>query len=159
MKNTEKYYDIHGLVKIKISTNSESIQTEAIAHLREFTTSKIDDDQLDIIILDYSQRISLESPVIISDYYYYANNWLHVPSKSLCFNLVNKQIVLYSDRFNLPINILVEIILLRQGYTLIHSAGFSYNGKSYLVPTFGGVGKTTTLAKVVENGGKYTAMI
>ena len=58
------------------------------------------------------------------------------------------------DRFEIPLNFIVELILLRKGWSLIHSGAVQYGGRNYLFPAFGGTGKTTTVSTIVFNGGK-----
>ncbi|OGU61896.1 MAG: hypothetical protein A3K31_00715 [Ignavibacteria bacterium RIFOXYA12_FULL_35_25] len=149
-----KYYNIHGIVNILAANLDKSQMYEMAAHLREFEVQYLEKDQIDITIGRYSEKPSLKERTVISDYYYYSDNWLDIPEKKLCFNVINSPITVYCEKFMLPVNLLVELVLLRKRYSLIHSAGFSFRGCGYLIPTFGGVGKTTTLAKILENGGK-----
>ena len=148
------YYNVHGLVRIKVENKSEIIQHEIKVHLREFITSEIPDEEIDIIINDYEKKVIIKDPVIISDYYYYNDNWLDIPTQNLCFNFEEPIIKVFCNRMFIPTNLLVELVLLKKDYTMIHSAGFEYNGKNYLIPTYGGVGKTTTLAKLMEKDAK-----
>ncbi len=90
---------------------------------------------------------------IISDYYY-SDNWLNIPVHKTCFNLTGKTIEVYCDKLLLPINLLVHLALQRKGYSLIHAAGFEINNRAFLLPAFGGIGKTTLVAGLLFSGGK-----
>ena len=125
------YYNIHDIVKVKISTNKENVHYEALVHLREFKTEMFSDDELDIEILSYENKVNLKNPIVVSDYYYYADNWIDVPKQKVCFNLNASKIVVYCVNYQISINFLVQLILLRKGYSMIHSAGFSIRNKSY----------------------------
>lgn len=149
-----KYFNIHNLVRIKVQSNINPKLNTILAHLREFEEAPISDDDIDIFIFDYSDCPNLKNPVSISNYYYYSNNYLNVPDKRFCFNFLDEPLFVYCDNFAVPLNLMVELKLLRKGYSLIHSAAVQYNGRNYLFPSFGGVGKTTTVSALMYNGGK-----
>ena len=54
----------------------------------------------------------------------------------------------------LPVNFLVHLSLLRKNYSLIHSAAVEFEGRRYIFPAFGGIGKTILVAAIVFAGGK-----
>lgn len=149
-----KCFNINNLVNIKVESNIELKMGTIMAHWREFEVESLNDDTIDIFIYDYSNCPNLKNPIVLSNHYYYSDNYLNIPSDRFCFNIIDSPFILYCDNILLPLNLLVELVLLNKGYTLLHSAAVQYNGKNYLFPSFGGVGKTTTVSAVVYDGGK-----
>jgi len=149
-----KYFDIHSNIKIKIQSSDGSKMDTALMHLREFESEALDENDIDIYVFDYSKRPNLERPTIISNYYYYSDNYLDVPDKNFCFNVVDSPFVIYCNTFVVPLNFFIELAFLKKGYTLIHSAAVQYNGKNYLFPAFGGIGKTTAVSAILNKDGK-----
>ena len=153
----KEYFNIHNLVKIKIQSNIDSKIDEALAHWREFQESFLDDRDIDIFIYDYSQCPNLKNPIVactISDGDYYSDNYLNIPTLKFCFNFVDKPLIVYCDYFSIPLNVMVELVLLNKGYSLIHSGAAQYNGKNYLFTAFAGIGKTTIVSALICSGGK-----
>jgi hypothetical protein len=154
MKPIIKYFNIHNLVKIKICSIIRSKVDEVLAHLREFEVQHIDENLIDIFIYDYSKSPPLRNPMVSSRYYYYSENFLNIPKEKFCFNCIDTPFFIYCNKFLIPLNLLIELILLEKGYSFIHSAAVEYNGKTYLFPALGGIGKTTTIAILMFKGGK-----
>jgi len=46
-----------------------------------------------------------------------------------------------------------QLLLLENGYSLIHAAGLEKESKAMLLPSWGGVGKTATVVKMVKDNG------
>lgn len=149
-----KYFNIHDLVNIKIETNIDNKFDTILFQLREFEVGSLADQDVDIFIYDYFRCPVLNNPVVLSEYYFYENNYLNIPSLRFCFNFIDSPLKLYCDLFSIPISMLVELILLKKEYSLIHSAAVHYKGNNYLLPAFGGVGKTTTISEILKRGGK-----
>ena len=149
-----KYFNIHNLVKIKIQSNINLKIEETFIHLREFEETFLDDKDIDIFIYDYSKCPNFKTPIALSNYYYYSDNYLNIPDERFCFNFIDKPLVMYCDNYRIPLKFAVELILLNEGYSFMHSAAVEYTGKNYLFPAFGGIGKTTTVAAIVYSGGK-----
>ena len=149
-----KYFNIHNLIKIKIQSNINLKIEETLMHLREFEESFLDDVDVDIFIYDYSECPNFKTAIALSNYYYYLDNYLNIPDERFCFNFIDKPLIMYCDGYRIPLNFALELILLYKGYSLMHSAAVRYNGRNYLFPAFGGIGKTTTVAAIVYSGGK-----
>ncbi|MGB9743309.1 MAG: hypothetical protein ACPLW9_01170 [Minisyncoccales bacterium] len=149
-----KYFNIHNLVGIKIQSYLRSKIGEVRYHVREFEEPYLSENAIDIFVYDYSECPVFKNSTVLSNYYYYSDNYLNIPAERLCFNFIDFPFVIYCDRFRIPLNFLVELVLLRKGYSLIHAAAVEYRGENYLFPAFGGVGKTTTVASIIFSGGK-----
>jgi len=149
-----KYFNVHNLVKIKIQSRIQSKITEILHQIGEFEQSSLDEKDIDMFIHDYSQCPKLENPFVFSKYYYCSKNYLNIPEQKFCFNFVDYPIILYCDKFWIPLNFIIELILLKKNCTFIHSAAIKYRGKNYIFPAFGGTGKTTTVAALLYHQGK-----
>lgn len=147
-------FNVHGLVRIRMETSSLVTIRQAMHQLAEFEAVVEHEYVPDVEIRDYAEIPTLKNPVVISDYYYYADGWLNIPAHRTCFNLERPTITIYCERPVLPVNLLVHLALLRKGHSLIHAAGVELGGKRFLFPAFGGVGKTTLVAALVFSGGK-----
>ena len=148
------YFNIHDLVKIKIRTKINSKIDIALKHFREFEEQFLDDKNIDIFIYDYSECPTFKNYDVISKYYYHSNNYLNILDEKICFNFIDKPLTVYCDSYIIPLNFLVELVLLRKNHSLIHSAAVQYNNKNYLFTAFGGIGKTTLVSAVIDKGGR-----
>lgn len=158
MSNQElitKRFNVHNLVRVKVQTCSMEVIAQTMHQLSEFSTDEDNDVVPDVLIVDYERLPKFDKPLVISEYYIYADGWLNIPSRKVCFNLVTNPITMYCRRLALPINFLVHLVLLKQGKSLIHAAGIELKGKRYLFPAFGGIGKTILVAAALLSGGRF----
>lgn len=149
-----KYFNIHNLAGIKIQSSLPFKISEVLHQIQEFEEPYLGEKAIDIFVYDYSKCPVFKNSTILSNYYYYSDNYLNIPAERLCFNFIDTPFVIYCDNFRIPLNFLVELVLLKKGYSLIHAAAVEYHEKNYLFPAFGGVGKTTTIAPLIFDGGK-----
>ena len=149
-----KYFNIHGLVKIKVCSSIPAKINTILHQIKEFEEPSLNDRSIDLFIYDYSKHPKLENTIVLSNYYYYSKNYLNIPVKNFCFNLINKPFIIYCNRLEMPLNFLIELVLIQKKYTLVHAAATKYGEKCYLFPAFGGVGKTTAVAAMMFRGGQ-----
>jgi hypothetical protein len=147
-------YNVHGLVKIQATNASGRMKAQLDHQLREFRGNFESDP--DIVVGPWRDAPSTgRGTISIGGYYEYgAEGLLRIAPEKVAFNLLSSPLEIYSDSVSLPINLLVQIILMRQGYTLAHAAGVEFRGKRYLFPSFGGVGKTTLVAGLMFQGAR-----
>jgi hypothetical protein len=151
----EKYFNIHNLVQVVVSSDNPSLMKDVLCQLSEFeVTADCSSKAVDLRIFDYSSKPKLRRPVAISKYYYYEDGVIDIPEEMFCANLIAPRIDVYCKYFALPVNFLIELVLVRKKHTLIHAAAVSLKGENYLFPAFGGVGKTTAIAGFIDGGGK-----
>jgi len=149
-----KNFNIHNIVKLKIeSTNVIKIET-ALAQLREFEVLSLGDEDVDIFIYDYVQRPIINDPNVFTNEYCFSGNFLNLTKEKCCLNINETPIKIYSDKFIFPLSLAIEIVLLKKGFSFVHSAAVEYKNSVYLFPALGGVGKTLTVSSFVFNGGK-----
>lgn len=149
-----KHYDIHGLVYVYIESRQPNKEKEIGYHLAEFEVSSTPGRMPDIIIKDYRETPEFKDAVVIDNIFYYKDDFLNMPGYRLCFNLNHDPIIVYCDRLVLPVNLLIHLALIRKGYSLIHAAGIEFKERCFLLPAFGGIGKTTLVSGIVFAGGK-----
>jgi len=147
----EKCYNIHSLVRIRIRAISSVLQ-EVDYHLGPFCTQNLDAAS-DVIIDRYDAAPTASRATVVDDYEYGAGIY-HRQAIRVWINLKNDQHLYYMDRFLLPINLIVQLALLRIGYTFLHGAALLLNGQAVLFPAYPGTGKTTLVAAFVKSGGK-----
>ena len=66
----------------------------------------------------------------------------------------NNCVIETSQEVNEWLIIMLQIMLLKYGYSFIHAAAVSKNKETLLLPSWGGVGKTACVSKLVKNGYK-----
>lgn len=148
-----KIFNLHGLVRLELLTERENTLREIMYHLSEME-HPIDSGSSDVVLRDYSEKPVLPDPLSIEGYYFYKEGVLDVPPYRLCFDLTSTPVRVWSDHFVLPVNFLVQIALLRKGYTFLHAAAVQWQGRNLLFPAQGGTGKTALVAGLMTKGAK-----
>lgn len=144
-------YDIHGLLQIYVEGN-ETLLTSIDQHLFTFKTQK-EFENYNVVIRPYSSFKKSSTGESVDDWIF-SGNFAIRPSRKLAFDINSESISLFSDRLELPINLLVQLALLKVNCTFVHSAGIQFKGKGILLPAAPGVGKTTTIAVLLRNSCK-----
>ncbi len=144
----EVIYNIHGLVSISATGNRELISS-LDSHIGMFRTDSASNNT-DIVILPFSDFCGNRNGEALDDWVF-CENFAIRESRNLAFNLLGEKVILYADRLELPINLLIEMALLKVGCTFVHSAGIQRKNSGILFPAPPGVGKTTTVALLVRN--------
>jgi hypothetical protein len=153
---TYKIYNIHDILIVAIS-NDVSFTSEIDAHLGFF--SVLDNvnnvSNADIIINPFSVfDINEHNKDFVFDDYFFSNNFLVRKSIGLGINILDEKHLYYFSKLFLPINLIIQFGLLKKGFSFIHCAAFIINGKSFLLPAFGGVGKTSIMSFFAAKGAK-----
>lgn len=78
----------------------------------------------------------------------------HKKQAKIYFEDKEKCIIETSQEVNEWLIIMLQIMLLKYGYSFIHAAAVSKNKETLLLPSWGGVGKTACVSKLVKNGYK-----
>ena len=73
-----KSFNLHGIVRLQVETCSPTLIQQVMYQLSEFETTLEDDHSPDILIRDYAEAPHLSEPGTISEYYYYADDWLNI---------------------------------------------------------------------------------
>ena len=145
----ETFYDIHGLISISAKGTSSLIDS-LDSHLSLFK-SDASFEKVSIKILPFSDFKGNKNGQALDDWIF-SENFAIRESRNLAFNLVGESVILYADRLEIPINLLMQIALLKVDCTFVHSAGIQMGKSGVLFPAPPGVGKTTTVSMLVKNG-------
>jgi len=152
---TPKEFNIHNLVCIRIEATSPTVRQVAQHHWREFE-APVTTTVPDILIRDYADCPCV-SNVWLADGLSVGEGWFRSDKHKYAVRMssVGTRLTVYVMRvLPIPLNLLVQIVLLQKGFSLVHGAGVSYRGKNILLPAFGGVGKTILVSSVISAGGK-----
>lgn len=144
----EVHYDIHGLVSVFAKGTKELIDT-IDCHIGVFKTDSTLNNY-NVEILPFDDFVQHKSGEALDDWVFNENFAIR-ESRKIAFNLVGEKVVLYADRLELPINLLIQLALLKVGCTFVHSAGIQRKNSGVLFPAPPGVGKTTTVALLVRS--------
>lgn len=147
----EKHYDIHSLVRVSVRA-VPSVIREVDYHLEPFSTPALDAPP-DVLIDRYDAAPAASCATLVDDYEY-GGGVYHRKSIRLWINLKDERQLYYMDRLALPINLIVQLALLRKGCTFLHGAAVLLNGEAILFPAYPGTGKTTVVAAFVKSGAK-----
>lgn len=144
----EAFYNIHGLVKIKV-IGDESIVSEMELHLQSFAVSSLED--FDISVAPFASATDFHADTVVDEYSFNGSVYRREDMR-IQFDLVNFNF--YMDRLHLPINLIVQLALLKKGYTFVHAAALKIDDVPFLFPAYPGTGKTTIVATYLKRGAK-----
>jgi hypothetical protein len=141
-----KTYDLHGIFRIYVEGNYDLINQVDI-HIREFTDDKLDGPfGLQIKPFQYWNEIVSTS----------VDDWGFAPGLAVrkesrfAIKIMADRVEVYMDTLFLPINLLIQIVLLTRGFTFVHAAAVSFNNFGILVAAGPGVGKTSLVSQLVD---------
>lgn len=148
-----KSYNIHDLIKIN-ATGNNSILNSIDYQISSFSTHK-ECNSFELNILPYSQRPKFKI-LGTSDNWIFGENIMANTSGRFSLKFTDEQIFYYGDELRIPINLLIQLILLKKEHTFIHAAAFCNSTKSILLSAAPGVGKTTLISQLDRLG--YTIL-
>lgn len=153
----DQVYDIHGLVQVIAEASlgqrvMHSLNTQIGYFLVEGPADEVPyrlrlKPYKGFPRIDLSHR--LQTNLGVSDTPY----GIDFESEGWALQLSEREITLYLSDTTPPVNPYIQLLLSQQGVSLIHSAALEREGRVYLFPGFGGVGKTALAAKMVRHGG------
>ena len=144
------YYNIHNIINLRV-TGKKLLISEIDSHIKMFRCKENDRSQ-DIIIEEY-QEPDLIHDVVFDDYNF-SKDMLWRNETNFLMSALELPHVYKIDRLRLPINLLIQLALLKKGYTFIHAAGVRFKGKSSILCAYPGVGKTTLISVLNELNGE-----
>ena len=100
--------------------------------------------------IEYNDARQIEENIYGNEKYIYD----HKKQAKIYFEDSNNCIIETSQEVNEWLIIMLQIMLLKYGYSFIHAAAVSKNKETLLLPSWGGVGKTACVSKLVKNGYK-----
>jgi hypothetical protein len=144
----EVFYNIHDLVKIRVVGN-EFLIASIDKHIDNFK-SKIPFNDFCIEILPFSNFESQNYDIAVDDWIFYKRFAIR-KARNLAMDLYSDKIKLFVDRLEIPLNLLVQLSLLKKGFSFVHAAGIERDGRGILMPAPPGVGKTSSVAMALKN--------
>ena len=148
---SERFYDIHSIVRLRVRGNS-LLHREIEFHLAPFRRERLE-KPYEILIDQYDAAPPTFRTTVVDDYEF-GNGIYHRAARRIRFDVLGEPQTYYMDQLDLPINLIVQLALLRVGYTFLHGAGLSIGGRQVLFPAYPGTGKTTLVAAYVRSGAR-----
>lgn len=137
----EKYKWLDTLcIDENVSSNDEGIYNECKAFIKIIYNKDI----------DYSCARKIDGEIWGCDKYIYDEK----KEAKIYFENENYCIIETKQEVNEWLLIMIQILLLKNGYSLIHAAAVEKDGNALIMPSWGGVGKTASVAKLVKKGYK-----
>jgi hypothetical protein len=149
-------YNIYGIISLAVSKELPFLN-EIDSHLKFFL---LEDDFFDLnnceVLINSFENFKFDKNEnqIVFDDYAFNNNFLIRESAGLAIGIINKRHEYYFSRLFLPVNLIIQLALLKKGFSFVHCASFRVGEKSFILPAFGGVGKTSILSFFAEKGEK-----
>lgn len=145
-------YNIHSLVGVKACGDAAMLANLDL-HLAPFRGDSAGCAE-QIIIDRYDDAPAPDRAVVIDDID--CGNWtFHRAATRVWMEPIGTPGRYFMDSLALPINLIVQLALLRQGRTFTHAAAIEFGGRGILLPAYPGTGKTTTSASLVRAGAKF----
>ena len=126
---SERSYDIHSIIRLRVRGDA-SLHREIDFHLASFRRENLEKPS-EILIDRYDVAPPTVRTTVVDDYEYGAGAYRRAASR-IRFDILGEPQTYYMDRLNLPINLIVQLALLRTGHTFLHGAGLSIDGKQVL---------------------------
>ncbi len=150
----EQWYKIHDIMKIHM--RGEFAHADFIdSQLAFFRSGPIDPSQLDLEFLDTIEHKD-NSDILQTELFSYKwNDRMIWDSISTVQSEQSGKISVYSDR-GLDHYIMMELVqlqLLRKGFTFSHAAGFVTDGTAVIFPSWPGTGKTSLFVYMAHQDG------
>lgn len=146
---TNAFYNIHSIIYINVRGDSRLIDDIDI-HLHPFRCNKFYTPP-NIIIDRYDNAPCTCRTTVVDDYDYGSGAYRREATRTR-FNFIDYPHTYYMDRLGLPINLILQLALLKVGYTFMHGAGLCIDGRSVLFLAYPGTGKTTLASTFVRAG-------
>jgi hypothetical protein len=143
----EAYYNIHGLVKVKITSKFSEIIEGWDYFIRDFKVSE-NLGFFDIEVLDLDEFVLPDNSYNNSGIFFGFKNGIFNKEDSYAIEIKNNKMIVFVKENNFIVNSLIEYFLLEKGCTFIHGAGVSYKGKGVIFPAPPNVGKTILISKL-----------
>lgn len=156
----KKHYNIHNLVEIIIDKKvNKWIVRDIEFQVGFFFSSEESQKKIPKIeIYPYAEFSKLQNFNKQESYFYkeisLVDKYLNNPNEKLCIYNKDGNFLIFADYSNFLINLYIQILIVEQGFTMIHAAGYKYfNGLIQVVTGAGGIGKTSIASYAAINKG------
>lgn len=153
-----KYFSIHNIVGIEVYDNYKWADT-LIVNIPMFETNENGFKKCPSkITIKYNKKVEIKDAYEVVPYIFIdrINNKIFDKKYGALIEITNSTIdITVTQECNEWMMMMLEYSLLKNKCTFMHSAGVEKDGFAYIFPSWGGVGKTASVAKLVrENGYK-----
>jgi len=142
----EHFYNIHGFIGVKIVSRSPSLIAGYDNYLRWFKTD-LPPAQIHYEICDFVD-FELPNHFKTGSSYIGFENGIYLPREKYAIVFDGQKIIEYTTFANRATNFLIQLLLLRMGKSFIHGLGVEVQGRGFIFPALGGVGKTILVSKL-----------
>jgi hypothetical protein len=143
----EKYYDIHGLLRIYVKGDAQLLAGVDL-HIGGFEVTS-NEIVSSVKILPY-EHLPKKAGGKSSDDWQFIDGYAIRDSQRVAFGFEGPTLHFYGDRLHIPLNLLLQLALLKVDCTFVHAAGLVSKQKGILLPAAPGTGKTTTVAIMLK---------
>ena len=154
----KKYYNIHNLVEIIVNSNvSKWIIKDIEFQVGFFIASDQSKSKIPKIeIYPYAEFSKFQNHYEPESIFYketsLVGKYLNNANENLCIYKSDGNFIIFADYSNFLINLFIQILIVEQGYTMIHAAGFKSSfGLIHIITGAGGIGKTSIATHAVIN--------
>ena len=148
-----KYLSIHNIVGIKIDENYKWYET-FVPNIPMFETNKENYQKINTKIkITYKKKIELKDSYEVVPYSFINRNTKQFYDKKYGCIISQEEDgykIECSQECNEWAMMILEYCLLKNNATFIHSAGVAKDGQAFVFPSWGGVGKTASVAKLIR---------
>jgi hypothetical protein len=155
-----KRYNVHELVSVCVDGSMSASLIDALEFQIGYFKCKEGEERVtpyEIRVFSYKRNVRAIKEKAVSEFHLshgVKGEIVHEPKKQLAVEKNPNGFTIYSDSPNFLINLYIQLILVSEGYTLIHSAGYCDGGdNATLLAGAGGVGKTALLGHIVKRFG------
>lgn len=145
---------VNGVIGIEIDENYRWKDTLFIDDTVSSNDEQIYNKCLSFIKVIYKEKINYEDSRKIEESIWGNEKYIYDSKKEakIYFEKQNVCIIETRQEVNEWLVMMLQIMLLKNGYSFIHAAGVSKDNKALLLPSWGGVGKTACVSKLVRSG-------
>ena len=156
----KKYYNIHNLVEITINSYvSKWIIRDIEFQVGFFLVSEPSKTKISKIeVYPYAEFFKFRNHNEPESIFYKETcsigKYLNNENENLCIYKNDGNFIIFADYSNFLINLFIQILIVEQGYTMIHAAGYkSSNDTIHIIAGAGGIGKTSIASYAAINKG------
>jgi|GEM_PF-5259953 len=107
--------------------------------------------KMHIVFHDYAHRPLLEKASVVPANLEYTHHQLHDLRLKVLYDFSYKhKLHIWTTGKDLSLPFIMQLALMRIGATLVHAAAISVNNAGILLPAFGGIGKTSLMAALMQ---------
>ena len=138
------YFDFHGLVRMRVAKSARSL-----ANLKDMMRPFIVDEVSGYELTVDDEPISTAEPSHFEDHLRYTDNAVTMLGPGVQIADLEDGMRISGTRELLTTVLpVLDWLMVQRGAGMIHAATFAYKGHGVFMPAWGGVGKTSTIAKL-----------